>query len=244
MGLHTRLIGAAALACVIGISSALAAAPSVKAPLTVKSTLDGKRILPLRIHWVARAHSSSSPVDEVDFLIDGKVGWIEHKPPYYYGSDRNWLVTTWLKPGIHRFTVRAVTRNGRRASRTTKARILPAPPPPTELAGTWSRTVAQGDLGTWRVTINRIGWLFDDPEGGGQNQDVSYPAPGQVLIRAAIEKPIFGRYKRGGAFCNHEPDPPGLYAYSVSGDGDALTLKAVRNDCRKDLLQGTWTRIR
>jgi hypothetical protein len=209
-------------------------------PFAVTSTLTGKKVLPVRIRWVASPSVATSKVAEVDFLIDGKVGWIEHNAPYYYGSDRNWLVTTWLPPGVHRFTVRAVLHDGRRTSLSTTARVLPVPPPPAAISGTWSRRVTEGDVGTWRITINRIGWLFDDPHGGGQNQDVSYPAPGKVILRAAIEEPTFGRYKRGGAFCEHEPDPPGLYRYAVSRDQRTLTLKAVASDCREALLEGAW----
>jgi hypothetical protein len=39
------------------------------------------------------------------------------------------------------------------------------------------------------VTINGIGWLFDDPEGGGQNMDVEYPAKGTVTTHASIGEP-------------------------------------------------------
>jgi hypothetical protein len=70
--------------------------------------------------------------------------------------------------------------------------------------------------GRWRITINRVGWLFDDPHGGGQNQDVSYPSRGRVTIRSSIEEPILGQYNRGGAFCGIEPDPPVTYSYAVS----------------------------
>src|SRR6266487_6850223 len=87
----------------------------------------------------------------------------------------NWLVTTWRKPGIHRFTVRGLTRNRRLAIQTTRARVLPAPPP-RELAGMWSRRITRGDTGTWHVTINRVGWLFDDPHGREQK-------PGRQLSR-------------------------------------------------------------
>jgi hypothetical protein len=233
----------AATAVSIACISTLAAHGTAARDVTVTSTVAGKRVLPQRIHWRARVSSGAAAVLRVEFLIDGRLGWVEHHPPYDYGNDGNWLVTTWLAPGLHRFTVRAVMSGGRSGRQTTKARILPAPEPPAELAGTWSRAVIEGDAGTWHITINHVGWLFDDPHGRGQSQDVSYPAPGKVLIRAGIEMPAFGRYNRGGALCNHEPDPPGLYAYTVSGDRRALTLKPVRRDCRERLLQGTWKRI-
>jgi hypothetical protein len=240
--MSSRVLLAAGLSLAFVMAASAARATADRAEFRVTSTLAGKRVLPQRIHWRARVGSGVG-VARVDFLIDGKLGWVEHHPPYDYGEDGNWLVTTWLKPGMHRFTVRAVTSGGRSATQTTTARVLPAPEPPADLAGTWSRNVTEGDAGTWHVTINRIGWLFDDPHGGGQNQDVSYPASGKVLIRAAIEEPPFGRYARGGAFCDHEPDPPGLYDYTVSSDSRTLTLEAASSDCRESLLQGTWTRV-
>jgi hypothetical protein len=82
----------------------------------ISSSLDGKRVLPHRIHWLAFPTGPAADVREVDFLIDGHVVWIEHHPPYTYGLDGNWLVTSWLRPGRHRFTVTLVTANGRQAS--------------------------------------------------------------------------------------------------------------------------------
>jgi hypothetical protein len=35
----------------------------------------------------------------VAFIIDGQRGWVEQKAPYFYGTDGNWLVTTFLTPG-------------------------------------------------------------------------------------------------------------------------------------------------
>src|SRR5205085_9787008 len=115
-------------------------------------------------------------------------------------------------PGPHRVAVRAVACGGRTGRQTTQARVLPAPQAPADRAGTCSRTVTEGDAGTWHITIDHVGWLFDDPHGGGQNQDASCAAPGTVLIRAAIEMPVIGRYNRGCASCNHDPDPPVRYA--------------------------------
>lgn len=226
------------------VASAATATREAVPRFTVKSTLSGRTVLPLRIHWVARPSLPSSQIREVDFLIDGRLAFVEHIAPYTYGRDHNFLVTSFLTPGLHTFTTRAITHTNRKATDTIKARVLPAPAPPAELAGTWTREITTGDAGTWRITINNIGWLFDDPNGGGQNQDVSYPEPGKVLIRAAIEEPPLGAYKRGGAFCNEEPDPSVLYSYTISSDGKTMTLAPIGSpgDCRRSLLAGTWMR--
>ena len=148
---------------VLATSSALASGGNRK-PFKVSSTLDGKTVLPHRIHWLASPKLPRSQVAEVDFLIDGKVRWIEYNAPFTYGDDGNWLVTSWLSPGLHRFTVRAKATNGTTARRTTTTSVLPAPQPPAELAGTWQRTVTQEEAGadtpagTWVLTVDKTGW--------------------------------------------------------------------------------------
>jgi hypothetical protein len=76
-------------------------------------------------------------------MIDGRIAWVEHKPPYVYGNDGNWLVTSALEPGTHRFTVKTTTIDLRTVSRTVRASVVPAPAPPAELAGSWQRTVTK-----------------------------------------------------------------------------------------------------
>jgi hypothetical protein len=100
--------------------------------------------------------------------------------------------------------------------------------------------VVGDDPGVWHVTINAIGWLFDDPHGGGQNQDAAYPAPGKVTIGGAILEPVFGDYARGGAFCGDEGDPDGAFRYAVSNDGSKLRLTADAPVCYQGLIDGTW----
>ena len=51
---RTRLLAVAMLVGVIAVSSALAAGRS--SSFTVTSSLDGKKVLPLRIPWIAHAH--------------------------------------------------------------------------------------------------------------------------------------------------------------------------------------------
>jgi hypothetical protein len=115
------LLAAAALAA--GCSSGHAATPPGPSParVTVTSTLDGHTSLPQRIHWQAFASASAGHISKVDYLIDGRLSWVETLTPYFYGRDGNWLVTSFLTPGAHTFTVRAFTRGGQTATDTVKA---------------------------------------------------------------------------------------------------------------------------
>jgi hypothetical protein len=210
--------------------------------LSVSSTLLGLTDLPHRIRWVATPSASESEVTEVDFLVDDQLAHVEHKAPYSYGGDDGWLVTSFLEPGAHTFTTKAVAADGRTAVETVTAAVMAAPQPPAELAGRWSRTVVGDDPGVWRITINATGWLFDDPHGGGQNQDAAYPAPGKVMIGGSILEPVFGEYDRGGVFCGDEGDPDGAFSYSLSKDGSLLTLTADAPVCYQGLVEGTWMR--
>jgi hypothetical protein len=209
---------------------------------TVVSTLLGLTDLPHRIRWVATPNGSASDVKEVDFLIDDQLAGVEHNAPYSYGEDAGWLVTSFLVPGAHTFTTKAVAADDRTAVETVTATIKAAPQPPAELAARWSKTVAGDDPGVWHVTINATGWLFDDPNGGGQNQDAAYPATGKVMIGGSILEPRLGEYSRGGAFCGDEGDPDGVFSYSVSKDKSRLTLTADAPVCYQGLIEGTWVR--
>jgi hypothetical protein len=133
-----RLAAFTGLAAVIAVSSALASGESK--PIRVATSLDGKKVLPLRTRWLAYPKIAAA-LSEVDFLIDGKLRWVEHVSPYNYGSDDlhghlGYLFTSWLAPGTHRFTARVKTNSGRTGSDTVVARVLPAPEPPADLAGT------------------------------------------------------------------------------------------------------------
>jgi hypothetical protein len=142
---------------------------------------------------------------EVDFLIDGKVRCVEHASPWNYGSDDfhghlGWLVTSWLKPGTHRFTARARLADGTRASDTVSARVSAAPRPPAALAtGRWVRTVTESEIrkyggelpaGKWQLVFDRVGVWELDP--GGWRED----------------------------------GPPATYRWSVAGDRLTLTPKS------------------
>jgi len=185
----------------------------------------------------------------VDFLIDGKLGWVEHNAPYVYGDDGNWLVTSFLKPGEHTFTVRAIGVEGQVATDPVTASVSPAPAPPLSLAGTWKRMVTAADVkkatsnqppptGRWELGIDAEGWQL----GGGIVFDVAYPSGGKLQMRPTIEHPPVGNSDTGG-FCT-DTDPLWSWSYVVSAN--QLTLHPIgRDPCgdRVAILEGTWTRV-
>ena len=185
------------------------------AGFTIRSSLDGKTALPHRIQWLAYP-SAAVESPGVDFLIDGKIVFRNRLEPYAFGADgrdettgkvrTGYLVTSWLSPGKHRFTVRAVRGSGAggrvTASKTVVARVARAPAPPAALAGAWRRSVAQpvpGDRGAlyasgrggdyrdrdpapagpWRMVIDRRFVQHQAPTGYVINSD--YVATAQTI---------------------------------------------------------------
>lgn len=191
---------------------------------TVTSTLDGRAVLPHRIHWLAQPTLQPSAIRSVTFAVDGRTLWVEHHAPYTFGSDGNYLVTSFLKPGLHRFTVRAVSTTGRRAADTVEARVLPAPPPPRALTGTWRAFVPQNTKhlpsprsGYWRLVVSSVGWRIYDTEGGGNLLDVAYLAPSLLEVRTGM---VSGHPRIDlNGWCNDEPRSPARYRWSVTGRG-------------------------
>ena len=143
--------------------------PAAPGAGAIASTLDGKRVLPRRLRWVATPHVGGAQISAVRFLIDGTERWVEHEAPFVYGSDdagtnRGFLITTWLGAGRHRFTVEASDVDDHTYRRTVTARVLSAPLPPAALAGRWQHPVPGG---RWDLIFDRIGAWHLDPEGTG-----------------------------------------------------------------------------
>jgi hypothetical protein len=182
----------------------------------------------------------------VAFLVDGKKIWVEHKAPYVFGSDGNALVTSFLTPGKHRFTVKALSATGTSAVDTVTAKVLPAPSPPAELAGTWISHRPGGGVpaGDWRLVINKIGWRIFDTAGGGNLVDVVYGTAGLATIESGM---VSGRpgFDLDG-FCNDEPGTPIRIRWSVDASGTLAFARAGGHGCAtaltKFLAQASWTR--
>jgi hypothetical protein len=227
MNTRARVLAIALLAGVVAVSSALADSRTART-FTVTSTLDGKSALPLRSPWIAHPQAGQT-IAEVDFFIDGFHAWTARTSPWDYGGLGNNLVTTFLKPGTHKFVVRAVAPSGDVATDTVVASVLRAPPPPRKVAGTWTRQHVT-------LTISKVGWAT----GPNNDVDVQYLAGGRVLVGAEV----MDRPEQTGTFCDLV-DPPHRWTVAVAANGRSLTLTPVGTDpcaTRVSVLRGTWTR--
>jgi hypothetical protein len=240
-------------AAVIAVVSAVSAAAGGR-PFVVTSTLDGKTVLPHRIHWVATPTLPPTHVTEVEFLIDGgAVRWIGRRPPYTYGGVGGYLVTSWLAPGLHRFTAKAIAIDRRVTADTVTARVTQAPAPPAALAGTWERTLAPTGRAGWAPGVYKL--VFDrrwielvHPGGTGQTDYIDWtPAKRSFRVRGPVTLRMQVSDVRGGWPC--EPGGPGgVYAWSVAGRKLTLTPGGWPNATdlcalRGRIFTGLWTRV-
>jgi hypothetical protein len=243
-----------------GASAALGQADS-----RVRSSLDGKSTLPYRTAWNAYPSAPSSRIKDVDFLVDGRVRWVEHHAPYSY-ADGDGFVTTWLSSGTHRFTVRAIETNGARSTDTVVATVHAPPAPPVELTGSWARAVDTSSLhnppgienpsGTYTLTFDPR-WIRAHFPGrfvaSGPNASVNnghgwiidaygiYNSQTITLAGAVNTHVLHDNDQQGGFWCG--PNNPAVYRWTVSSD--TLTLSPVGADrCagRKLIWSGDWTR--
>lgn len=229
--------------------------PPAAKPFNLASTLDGKTVLPHRIHWLAQPALPASKVKEVDFLIDGRLAWVEHGAPYSYADDGGYLVTSFLAPGRHHFTVRAIPVTGQPATDTVTARVLPAPVVPAALAGTWQRTISDtsgqpapntagnptGTLdppGTYKLTFDRR-WIHDEfpctnspctfqsSTGAGTEFDSDWdPGLTTFHVQGEVTFKMFQDTDRLAGWWCQTGGPPATYTWSISEN--TLKLAPVR----------------
>jgi hypothetical protein len=232
----------------------------------IRSSLDGKSDLPGRIAWNAYPSAPSNQIKEVDFLVDGKVRWVEKHSPYAY-ADGDGFATTWLSAGTHRFTVRAIQANGQRPSDTVVATVQAAPAPPAELAGSWHRTVDTSGLRNPPGVLNPSGTytLTFDPRwiratfpgrfvpGTGPNSSSNtghgwmidayavYNGSTITIAGAVNYHVLHASDQQGGFWCG--PNNHAAYNWAVSGNTLTLTLAGTdRCAGRKLIWSGDWTR--
>jgi hypothetical protein len=261
-------------AVVVATSVWCAAAGSAPPAFRLTTSLDGLKVLPHRIQWVARTNVPTSTHLKVEFFVDGGVArWAERDIPYTFSDDDGYLVTSWLTPGQHRFTVRAtivrkgtkLIENGPFVERTVVARVMPAAIVPSALRGTWQRRVdVAGSTfppGIYKITFDKR-WIQDhfpgkfNPvlshnngpgTGKGLIQDNDW-IPGETTfqVQGAV---VYKRFNRadpeGGAYCNYG-GPPATYAWTITGGTLTLAPVGGRDPCRPRgrVWSGNWTRTR
>ena len=263
--LIARVLGCAGTAILLGASSATA--EQSPEPFTIRSSLDGKTGLAQRIRWIAYP-SAGVRFPGVEFLIDGKVVSTNRIPPYAFGGDgrdeatgkvnTGYLVTSWLPPGMHEFTVRARGLGANRnttATKTVVARVRPAKAPPAQLVGTWRRelTVAAppdrnmlfrevtAQPGTYRIIVDRryIRIFGTAPR---KHVKIDY-----IASRAALTwgGPVWTGDPDEGGLC--EPwGPTTTYSWSVSEDTLTLVPSDKADPCKQRgaIVTGEWTRVK
>lgn len=198
--------------------------------------------------------------------MDGKVRCVEHAAPWNYGSDDQnghlgWLVTSWLTPGVHRFTTRARFASGQSGSDTVMARVSATANPPSALArGRWERTVTQariqkygGELpaGKWQLVFDRIGVWELDPLGTGLGEHVvihgsTIRVDAALWLSPALPGNHFATARYGHKDIGagwREDGPPATYTWVVSGDQLTFTPTIEISASRRALWTGTWTRV-
>lgn len=256
------VLGLTALVVVVTTPSAVARAT---AKFTIRSTLDGKRVLPHRITWIAYP---SAPVNfpGVEFLIDGHPVFDNRLAPFAFGADgrdevtktvrTGYLVTSWLSPGRHEFTVRATSQGANRqtATKTVVAQVRAAPTPPAGLVGAWQRTVPtavradRGALYTETAPAGQYTMVVDQrfiqhrgPSGLPTLQSDYVAGPRTLTVGAPVW--TFAAGTEGG-WCDPW-GPEARYAWSVSGDTLTLAPAGESDACNKRgaIFTGEWTRV-
>ena len=275
------LITARSQACPVAVLAlALATAPGAgahHAAWRVTSTLDAKKVLPHRIAWIASTPGlprSGLKSGGIGFLIDGKIVGFTDEAPYTFPEHGGYLVTSWLKPGAHTFTIRAHARDGTIIEHTVSARTVAPPPVPAALAGTWQRTVSDVSgapkggssgnptytttpTGTYRLTFDRR-WIqarfpgkfvphTSDKTGDGFIFDNDWTPGGQTFQAWGEVQFKVGQDidAEGGSWC-YAGGPVATYRWSVAGSTLTLSPAGGADACgiRGFIWTGDWTRVR
>jgi hypothetical protein len=241
-------VPAAALVVTAVIAGNLAA--TAARPFLVVSTLDGKTVLPHHIRWRGSTTLPAAAITKVEFLIDGRVRWTDTRSPYAFASDPTagspgYLVTSWLRPGVHRFVIRAVATGGRTATDEVKARVLPAAQVPARLAGIWTRTEPSAHpSGTYTLAFDPA-WIEDRRPGTVIRDDYAVGPRTLAVWGSVITRPWVGSDPRKGWWCG-PGGPAATYTWTVMGSTLSLAPVGGRDPCPRRGLAwtGTWRRTR
>jgi hypothetical protein len=206
--------------------------------------------------------AADDSVAEVDFLIDGTKKWVEQNSPYFFNDDHQVLAPWLLGQGAHQLTAHVVTAGGKTADVTANVDVRANTSRNKLIAGTYHRTVTQGDLqrvlpyrtpdkgafgeasptGRWTLQIKPDGEILGrdpiEPEGIPFIEPYTLTGSTMRLYGAADwrQKDPSDR----SLFC--EPERASDYTWSLSGS--SLTIRSTQKVCadRDTVFVGTWTK--
>ena len=225
-----------------------ATSPAAAPPLAVTSSIADGTNLMTPTAWIATVtgQSASSPVNRVEFLIDGKLAWVEQNAPYSFNDDGNLLIPSVLDPASHRLLVNVYTAAGVAATaEATVTTSRPAVPATLEGKGFKHQTPAQkcatcdAPGGVWRMEFGGDGVIrFDDPLGGKGTEAFVATSDG-VLTLYGPTSWIVPKEAQGG-FCHIEGIA--TMKWQISGANLILSTSGSDDPCpaRAWVFTGTY----
>jgi hypothetical protein len=252
--LATAVVG---LFAVMAGARAHARAHEAAADWSVTSSIADGATLASPVQWSAEpVGTPPGGLDRIEFLIDGKLLWVEHNPPFDFNNDGNYLYPYLFARGSHQMVARGVAKSGEQVTATANVHMTQAPPKiPRALRATWKHRVSQsviernsvpGDpplpAGVYRIKFRANGVSLASPPPG--------PAtPGNYAFSATAR----GRLDLGGpvnwltaqssadGIC-HGDQTFGRYRWKIHRR--VLTVKLVKDPCRlrAAIQTGHWRR--
>jgi hypothetical protein len=232
-------------------------------PVAVTSSITSGQRLTAALAWTATPTTTAAdPVQDVRFLVDGKVLWTERNSPYVFDDDGELLAPWLLGNGPHELAVVLTTLGGKHATATASVTVAVDTSANAALAGTYQRQVTTADgartapyrtpdkgafgestpPGLWIIKVLPTGMVLGDEAKDQMKQPFVEPftvsGSRLTLYGPAVWKQADGT--QPNLFC--EPERPSTYRWSLSGT--KLVLSAVDKVCadRDTLFVGTWTR--
>jgi hypothetical protein len=247
--LRSRLrlaIFAAAVIELLAVAAGARAHASVDQPAvwSVTSSIVDGATLAAPTRWSAEpVGPPPGGLDRIEFLIDGKLLWVERHAPFVFNNDGNYLYPYVFARGAHQLIARAVSASGERVTTTANVQMTQTPPKiPRALQATWRHRVSQ-------AVIDRNRAPGDPPLPGGV---LRLKFGGNGLALATPPKPVPGGYYAFSATARGVLDlggPVNWLTAQSSYDGichgdqtlgryrwkirhGALMLKVVNDPCR------------
>jgi hypothetical protein len=263
---RSRLAVLLAAVAVVGLLAAVAGA-SAHAPNRgfvtqqaagwgLTSSIADGATLAAPVRWSAEpVGTPPGGLDRIEFLVDGKLLWVERHAPFDFNNDNNYLYPYLFARGPHELIARGVSTTGEQVTATAHVQMTQAPPKiPRALQASWRHLVSQ-------AVIDRGSSPGDPPLGGGVYR-VRLGADGREF--ASPPKPVVGGYYAFSATADgvldlggpvnwftaqssyegicHGDQTLGIYRWKIAHR--ALTLKVVKDPCRQRaaVMAGRWTR--